>query len=205
MPFAPRRFVLSFRIILSLLLFTFIVHRAYYTRKIRHKDEDIQAQPELGLASKIANLLALPAFFGTLLFLLKPDWMAWSALPLPNWLRWLGVGLAAAGFALLQWAQVALEENWRDAPGLIEGQQLIVNGPYQWVRHPIYTAFLLILGSILFISANYFIGGCWLGMTALDTAARIKVEEEMLIKKFGEKYQNLMARTGRLLPKFFRN
>jgi protein-S-isoprenylcysteine O-methyltransferase Ste14 len=83
---------------------------------------------------------------------------------------------------------------------MINGQSLITSGPYQIIRHPIYTAFLLILGSTLLISANWLIGLAWIGMTALEVASRIGFEEQLMLEYFGEQYREYMKRTGKLLP-----
>ena len=138
-----------FRIVVAILLVGFMIHRGYYTRKVQHADEAVREQPDLGWPSKVANLLAIPAFLGTLLYIIIPVWMAWAAFPLPNLGRWLGVVIALVGFGLLQWSQQTLGPNWSDAPKLVEDQQMVANGPYRYIRHPIYAAFLLILGSLL--------------------------------------------------------
>ena len=81
---------------------------------------------------------------------------------------------------------------------------MVASGPYRWVRHPIYAAFLLILGSLLLISANWCIGGLWIGMTGLDIASRIRTEEAMMVSRFGAPYRAYLRRTGRLTPRLFR-
>jgi protein-S-isoprenylcysteine O-methyltransferase Ste14 len=106
-----------------------------------------------------------------------------------------------AGFVLLQWSQVSLGANWSDIPRFLEGQDLVTRGPYRWIRHPIYSAFLLILGSLLLITANWFVGLLWIAMTGLDVAARMRAEEAMMVGHFGEPYQAYLRRTGRLLPR----
>ena len=78
---------------------------------------------------------------------------------------------------------------------------LITSGPYRFVRHPIYTAFVLILGSTFLISANWFIGFAWLGMTVLEVASRIGFEESLMLEYFGDQYREYMKKTGRLLPR----
>lgn len=158
-------------------------------------------QPKPGRATQIANLLALPALLSTVIYVIAPARMSWSALRIPTWLRWLGVGVALSGFALLQWSQETLGKNWSDAPRLVEGQEMIASGPYRWIRHPIYAAFLLILGSLLLISANWFVGGMWIGMTGLDVASRIRTEEAMMAGQFEERYRAYMRRTGQLVPR----
>jgi protein-S-isoprenylcysteine O-methyltransferase Ste14 len=114
----------------------------------------------------------------------------------------LGGVIALLGFALLQWAQNALGSNWSDQPRIIEDQRLIVVGPYQMIRHPMYTAFLLVLGSILLISANWLVGGLWISMTSLDAYSRIRNEEAKLLNTFGEEYRSYQDKTGLLLPRF---
>ena len=94
--------------------------------------------------------------------------------------------------------------NWSDAPNLLEGQEMVASGPYRWIRHPIYAAFLLILGSLLLISANWFVGAMWIGMTSLDVASRMNAEEAMMLGQFGERYQAYMRRTGRLFPRILK-
>src|SRR5215207_7946408 len=189
-----------FRIILPLLIITFAAHCGYYVRK-HGKEENTLKQRDEGLASKVASLLGLVGFVTVIAYAVQPGWLSWAALPLPLWLRWTGAGIALLGFALLQWAQNTLGKNWSDTPRMIKEQSLITSGPYQFIRHPIYTAFLLILGSTLFISANWLIGSAWLGMTLLELASRIRFEEGLMLEYFGDQYRAYMKRTGRLLPK----
>lgn len=115
-----------------------------------------------------------------------------------------GISIALLGFALLQWAQNTLGRNWSDTPRMMKDQALITSGPYQFIRHPIYTAFLLIMSSTLLISANWLIGLSWIGMTALEIASRIGFEESLMLEYFGDRYREYMKRTGRLSPLLFR-
>lgn len=192
---------LLFRATAAVLLVAFIAHRGFYTRKVQHSASTVLEQPRLGKANQIANLLALPALLATIIYLVVPAWLSWSALPLPAWLRWLGAGIALAGFALLQWSQMTLGKNWSDAPKLVIEQDMVAHGPYRWIRHPIYAAFLLILGSLLLITSSWLVGGLWIVSTSLDIAARIKAEEAMLSSQFGERYQAYTRKTGRLIPR----
>jgi len=194
----------EFRAIIAALLIGFVAHRGFYTRKVQHAAEAVREQPKLGIASQIAGLLAILALLATITYIFIPAWISWSSLLLPVWSRWLGVGVALGGFVLLQWSQQSLGMNWSDAPKLLEGQEMIASGPYHWIRHPIYAAFLLILGSLLLISANWFVGAMWIGMTGLDVASRMNAEEAMMLGQFGERYQAYMRRTGRLFPRILK-
>jgi protein-S-isoprenylcysteine O-methyltransferase Ste14 len=190
-----------FRIIVGLLLILFILHRAFYSRKIQHANEEVVDKPDLGALSKIASLIAVPAFLATLIYLFFPQWLIWSEIDLSSGIRWLGVIAAAAGFGLLQWSQSSLGQNWSDDPVLIQDHRLVTNGPYRWVRHPLYSAFLLIFASLTLISASWLIGLLWLAMTALDILARVSTEESLMQQQFGGEYQSYMQKTGRFFPR----
>jgi len=190
----------AYRIALSLIMAVFIAHRGYYTRKFGSTppgDAEAPAAPD-SLAVAVVALLALIA---TVAYFVSPTLVDWAALPFPDPLRWSGLAVAAAGFALLQWSHAALGHNWSDEPRLVEGQTLTTNGPYRWVRHPIYTAFLIYLAAPLFIAANWAVGVPWIVMTALETRRRVLFEEALMRERFPEEYGPYVQRTGRLIPK----
>ena len=190
-----------FRIIIPVLIIGFALHRGYYV-KYHSKPEDATVKKrEEGIISKIAGLLGMLGFLSVIVYAVNPNWLAFASLSFPAWLRWLGVGIALAGFALLQWSQVTLANSWSDTPRMMKEQTLITSGPYRTIRHPIYTAFILILGSTLFIASNWLIGLCWAGMTILEVVSRIRFEESLMLEFFGEQYREYMKKTGRLLPK----
>jgi len=189
-----------FRIILPALIIVFAAHRGYYVRKHGRQENTLKKRAE-GLPSKIAGILGLVGFIAVIAYVIQPDWLSWASWSLPRWLRWTGVGIALFGFAMLQWAQNTLGRNWSDTPRMLKGQSLITSGPYQFIRHPIYTAFLLIMGSTLFISANWLVGLSWMGMTFLEISSRIGFEESLMLEYFGDQYREYMKRTGRLLPR----
>ncbi len=194
--------IVLFRILLFVLLALFVAHRGYYTKKYGRSEAETRHARPTGVPQVVANILNIVALATTAIYLVMPQWLAWAALPFPGWVRWFGVVLAATGFALLQWSHAALSRNWSDRPRLLDDQRLVTSGPYRLVRHPIYTAFLLILSAPLFLSANWFIGLSWIAATALEIASRVRYEETLLAEAFGDAYHAYAARTGRLLPRF---
>ena len=189
-----------FRIVLPLLIFAYIAHRGYYTLKHGREENTLKKRKE-GLASKLAGLIGLISFVAILAYVINPDWVVWASLPIPIWLRWAGFGVALAGFALLQWAQISLGKSWSDTPRMIKDQTLVTNGAYRYIRHPIYSAVLLIQGSTLLISSNWLVGLPWIAMTVIEVGSRIKFEETLMIEFFGDKYRDYMKKTGRLFPR----
>ena len=191
----------SFRVIAPLLLIVFAAHRGYYVKYHSKPEDATLKQRAEGTTSRMAGMLGMLGFIAIIIFIIQPEWLAFAQLSLPLWLRWAGLGLAVFGFGLLQWAQHTLGKSWSDIPRMMQGQNLITSGPYRFIRHPIYTAFLLILGSLLFISSNWLVGLCWIGMTILEASSRIRFEESLMLEFFGDEYRHYMKRTGRLLPR----
>src|SRR5215208_98321 len=190
-----------FRIILPTLIIAFALHRGYYVKTHSQPEDVTLKERQEGPASKIGGLMGLIGFVSVIVFVIDPNWLAFAHIPLPLWSRWAGAALALIGFALLQWAQVTLGKSWSDTPRMLKGQALIIRGPYQFIRHPIYTAFILILGSTLLISSNWLIGLAWLGMTVLEVVSRIRFEESLMLEYFGDQYRDYMKKTGQLLPR----
>jgi len=191
---------MAFRLLVVLVIVSYIVHRAYYVRKVRHGSGTVAHQPpEPGL--RFLLLLLAVALAGTTAYVARPEWMRWASMPLPGWLRWAGLVPAAAGFALLQWSQVALGRNWSGQVQLLTDHELVVSGPYRWVRHPMYTAGLLTHVSLPLLSANWFVGGIWLLLHGSNFAARIPLEERLMTSQFGDAYGRYKRTTGRLLPR----
>lgn len=193
---------LDYRLILFALLAGFVAHRAYYTQKRGRSDGDTMKSRDRSPAQVVAGGLNAIALLSSAVYLIYPAALAWAALPFPAWLRWAGALVAVGGFALLQWAHRALSRNWSDAPRLLNDQTLTRTGPYRWVRHPMYTAFLIILSGPLFITANWLVGLSWIAATALEVASRVRFEEALLAETFSNEYHDYAQHTGRLLPRF---
>ena len=77
---------------------------------------------------------------------------------------------------------------------------LVTSGPYEFVRHPMYTSLALLFVALSTISS--FWPFMVLLLIMLLFFLRITEREEaMMIEQFGAEYQAYMKRTGRFLPK----
>ncbi len=137
----------------------------------------------------------LPLYFLT-------SWVDFTHLGFPVWLRWAGAGLTVLGILLFAWAHQALGVNWTAVLALSEEQELVTSGPYRWVRHPMYTAFLVIGFGFWFLSANGLVGLIYFSTLLLMVWTRLPAEEEMMVERFGERYRAYQKTTGSLLPRF---
>jgi protein-S-isoprenylcysteine O-methyltransferase Ste14 len=84
---------------------------------------------------------------------------------------------------------------------LDEVNKLVDTGPYAWVRHPQYTAGLvMLLGWFLVWGAWYAL--CVLPLMAAIIYAQARIEEKYILEKmFGKAYTAYQKRVGMLLPR----
>ena len=111
----------------------------------------------------------------------------------------LGAALTLAGVAFAIWARTLLAGNWSSDVTLKRDHELIVEGPYALVRHPIYTGILVALaGTALAV-------GEWRSVLAVAIAAlafwrKLRIEEAVMRRQFGEAYARYAARVSALIP-----
>ena len=126
--------------------------------------------------------------------------MAWSSVSLPLWSRWTGVVALFAGSALLVWTFRTLGRNLTDTVVTREKHTLVVNGPYRWIRHPLYTSAGLLVVAMSLLAANWFFFATGLGLLCI-LIVRTRTEERNLVARFGNSYQKYMEQTGRFFPR----
>ncbi len=146
--------------------------------------------------------LGLIRVLGVFAFMINPAWMAWSSLPLPLWLRWMGAATGALGVILLFWTFHKLGKNITDTVVTRKDHELVTTGPYRWVRHPFYCAFGLGIVADSLVVANWFLAVTGLFLFGL-IVLRTDKEEENLEKRFGDQYLSYKENTGRFFPRLF--
>ena len=139
-------------------------------------------------------------WLGIIAYMINPAWMAWSAVPLPVWVRWSGAGFCILAVALLTWTLPTLGTNLTDTVVTRERHTLVTGGPYRWIRHPFYVAMALVIVGSALVAANWFVLAAGAVVFTL-LAIRSRVEEEQLAARFGEPYRDYQKRTGRFLPR----
>jgi protein-S-isoprenylcysteine O-methyltransferase Ste14 len=173
---------------------------AVYHRWKSITDENLDRRQEGSFILLTLRPLAAFHFVGLLAYLIDPKWMSWSALPLPTWLRWIGVGIGAASGLLIIWTFRNLGTNLTDTVVTRRDHTLVTTGPYRWVRHPFYCAFGLAVAANSLVAANWFLLVSGAVAFAL-LAVRSTTEEANLLKRFGAEYEAYRARTGKFWPR----
>jgi protein-S-isoprenylcysteine O-methyltransferase len=107
-----------------------------------------------------------------------------------------------AGLIVMIWSRITLGKNWSANVVLKEEHELIISGPYSFVRHPIYSGLLLmILGVTLY--AGSFAWAFLLILFFVGAYFKALKEEELMIKQFPQEYNNYKMRVRALIPFIF--
>jgi protein-S-isoprenylcysteine O-methyltransferase Ste14 len=110
----------------------------------------------------------------------------------------VGVVLLLSGLGLAVWARVYLGRNWGMPMTRKDEPELVTTGPYQLVRHPIYSGLLLaMLGTALAITFYWFIALIVLGIYFIYSAT---VEERLMATAFPTTYLSYRTKTKMLIP-----
>ena len=172
----------------------------YHRVKSQASGESLDRRQEGLFVLATLRPLALASMLGLIAYTINPASMAWSAVVLPAWVRWLGVGVGVATGSLLIWTMHTLGKNLTDTVVTRKDHELVTSGPYRFVRHPFYCAFILAVLANSTVPANWFI--LLTGVSAwLVMVFRTNKEEENLITRFGDDYRHYMEHTGRFFPR----
>lgn len=173
----------------------------YYRYRAEKAGEPISWNEEGITVMILLRLFGAIGWLSVITYLIIPDWMNWSEMPLPDWARWIGVVSGISSLPMLYWLFKSIGRNITQTVKTRKNHELVTTGPYRWVRHPLYSVGTLLFISFALISSNWFIGLMTL-MSLLMLLVRLPKEEMNLIERFGDEYRDYMRRTGRLIPKF---
>lgn len=191
----------TFRILAALVLFTGAGISIYFRRKAdRDSGEKLSRSADGTPMMLVIRIFGLVLWLSPFVYLLNPQWMAWSKIGLPEWARWFGFGFGIIVVGLIYWLFTSIGSGITPVSATRKEHKLVTHGIYRWVRHPLYTVGASLYISFGLMSDNWFI--IFMGVVAfIVMAIRTPKEEANLIEKFGDEYREYMKRTGRFLPK----
>jgi protein-S-isoprenylcysteine O-methyltransferase Ste14 len=126
-----------------------------------------------------------------------PRFADYSFYPL---LAWLGSVFAIAALGMFHLTHRALGRNWSISLDVRENHELVTNGVYRRVRHPMYSAFWLWAIAQALLLPNWIAGFAGLAGFGILYFGRVGREERLMLETFGDSYRAYMARTGRVFP-----
>jgi protein-S-isoprenylcysteine O-methyltransferase Ste14 len=182
-------------VIVAAALTMFVIRAPHGSRSYRLK----VARSWKGRQEVVLVTLGWTAFFVPLVWALSP-FLAFADYPLRRGPFLAGVVCLSAGLWLFHRSHRDLGTNWSVTLEIRENHRLVTGGIYRFVRHPMYTAFLLYgIGQALVVP-NWLVGPSYLATMGLLVALRLPAEERMMLETFGDAYAAYMTDTKRLIP-----
>jgi protein-S-isoprenylcysteine O-methyltransferase Ste14 len=111
------------------------------------------------------------------------------------------VGLMTWSISFAVAAMRTLGKQWALDARVLDTHALVTEGPYDRVRHPIYTA----MGGML-VATGLTMSPWWalvagLAVYGLGTLVRMRAEERLLLNAFGDAYEAYRARVPAVVPR----
>ncbi len=189
------------------LLAGFLAIRGYFARRARQSghsasftdERKAKAPGKTGLALTVVILLLIIGLL--VLYAAKTEGSDWLSIPVPAFIRWAGVVLGLAALACQVWVHATLQNRCFSVTIPGEPCKLVTDGPYRWVRHPMYVALMVYFVALALVSAfSPFVFLALLMIALLRRAAL--AEERPLAERHPGEYEEYAARTPRFIPRF---
>lgn len=159
----------------------------------------ILAWPTLRMPSPrgVLRFLVFEAVLG-LIVLGAPSWFLdpFSWRQIPSWI------LLAASLVLASHGFSMLHRYGAPQAGIESTRQLVDQGVYRWIRHPLYFS-LFLIGAGAWLKHPDAWGAVVLLALAGLVAATARVEEGENLRRFGDAYRAYMSRTWRFIPRVY--
>jgi protein-S-isoprenylcysteine O-methyltransferase len=131
-------------------------------------------------------------------------WFCYAIFPQASFesapLFYAGLGLIVCGTLLRWWSIATLGQFFTVNVAIRTGHRVVTSGPYRLLRHPSYTALLMVFLGIGLCMGNTLSIAALMLSTVVALLYRMRIEETLLLSGLGEEYRAYMSRTKRLIP-----
>ena len=168
------------------------LRRGEYAKSLDTTEFDRHTTRFLGIAFLISFIALLAAWLLNALGMGR----------IPHWVGWGGVVLASCGLFVRAWAMRALGTSYTRTLRVAQGQHIVQDGPYRFIRHPGYLGMILVWIGASAATTNWLV---LLVVVVVIIAAyhnRIVNEESMLLSKLPG-YGEYRSHTWRLIPPIY--
>jgi len=123
-----------------------------------------------------------------------------AQLPAYAALRWIAAMVAVAALLATIRCWMRMGNNWRMDVAVVDNAELITDGPFSRIRHPIY-AFSMLLSVCSFVVVPTLPMAVIAMLNIVLITMKARNEEKHLIAVHGDAYRQYSRRTGRFLPR----
>lgn len=173
------------------------------------------AQPADRSSPPVNWACQVPAYFVSTVWAIYVAWLVVAPLPAAEWdrwpashwlgdlLGWIALPILGASLWLFWYSHYTIGHYWSIRVELKTEHRLVTEGPYRYIRHPLYTAlFLGYLGTVLALQSWTLVA--WFPAFVVSYLLFAKEEEKVMERGFGEAYRAYRRQAGMFLPKWAR-
>ena len=113
---------------------------------------------------------------------------------------WAGVVALVAALVLFRVTHKQLGRNWSISLETRAQHTLVTSGLYAWVRHPMYSSFLLSAIAQILLLQNWISGPAGVVGLGVLFFFRVNREEALMTETFGQQYREYARHTARIIP-----
>ena len=153
-----------------------------------------------GMEDRIVLLIAATGQFFAPLFYVVTGQPAFADYPFNAVQGWLGLAALVGALVLFRFTHKQLGRYWSVSLETRAHHALVTDGLYGYVRHPMYSSFLLSAVAQVLLLPNWIAGP--VGLVGIGTLFffRVDREEGLMIETFGDRYRDYMRQTARIVP-----
>jgi len=202
---------LPIAVFLASCLLTFWTANLYNLRRYSASKKGVKYRAEVerpnGLIFALSALGTVIFFLESLFYVLLVfgglqttlhDFFIQLRFPFDSWVQLTGMFTTAFGYFLFVWSVLA-RGRYATSWEMPEDQRLVTWGPYRYVRHPSYLAYLILFTGLFLTLLSPVALVPFIAVPGYLSIAT--VEEELLVKRFGETYLEYQHATGKFFPK----
>ena len=115
-------------------------------------------------------------------------------------LGYLGCLIVIFGVVIRLTAVATLKRQFTTSVTIVAKHELVDTGIYRIIRHPSYLGLLASMFGFGLASGNWFSFAALVALPLAGALYRIRVEEQLLLRRFDPAYQDYARRTKKLLP-----
>lgn len=116
---------------------------------------------------------------------------------------YIGFALFIIGIILQGIAEATLGKYYLPSIGTVEGQKILKDGIYKYIRHPGYLGEIIIFFGLGFVTYSLLgILGAFI-VSLMVYVGEVIPEEKYMLEKFGKEYEEYMKETFRFIPYIF--
>src|SRR6185295_18515939 len=120
---------MSFRLALIVFVVVIVAIVGYHRVRAAATREPLDRRQEGWFILATLRPAGAALWFGIITYMINPQRMAWSSVPLPEWLRWSGAGVGAVAAVFLLWTLRSLGTNLTDTVVTHTAHTLVTRGP----------------------------------------------------------------------------